>query len=55
MKLFEIKCPCGGFIFGPREDGKAKGRWLGYDHCVDCRNKADADQQESHIDEGGEA
>lgn len=40
MKLFEIKCDCGGFILGPREGGKARGRWLGYDKCMDCRKAA---------------
>jgi len=43
MTIFEIKCACGGFILGPREGGKARGRWLGYDQCTDCRKKAAAD------------
>lgn len=37
MNIFEIKCACGGFIMGPREGGKARGRWLGYDKCSRCR------------------
>lgn len=41
MKIFEIKCVCGGFILGPREGGKARGRWLGYDHCMKCRERVD--------------
>jgi len=25
--------------FGPRENGKARGRWLGYDNCPKCRKE----------------
>ncbi len=38
FKLFVQKCEtCGEINLGPRENGKAKGRWLGYDDCVKCR------------------
>jgi hypothetical protein len=38
FNLFTKSCAkCGGFVFGPREGGKARGRWLGYDECLDCR------------------
>lgn len=46
MHLFVKTCAtCGGFVFGPREGGKARGRWLGYDECLDCRkdNRKPAD------------
>ena len=47
MRIFEIDCPqCGGFILGPREGGKARGRWLGHDKCMKCR-KADEAQAEA--------
>jgi len=40
MKIFDQKCKtCGGMNLGPREGGKAKGRWLGYDDCSKCREK----------------
>ncbi|NCP11377.1 MAG: hypothetical protein GW859_05375 [Sphingomonadales bacterium] len=42
INLFEKKCECGGIIIGPREGGKARGRWLGYDQCLKCREKLDA-------------
>jgi hypothetical protein len=39
FKLFTQQCQsCGGPNLGPREGGKARGRWLGYDRCIDCRN-----------------
>ena len=49
MKIFEIACPsCDGFILGPREGGKACGRWLGYDECLKCRQaKKPAEQAAS--------
>lgn len=37
MNLFTKSCACGGIIFGPRVNGKARGEWLGYDQCLDCR------------------
>lgn len=37
MNLFTKSCACGGMIFGPRLVGKARGQWLGYDQCTDCR------------------
>lgn len=48
FKLFEQKCEtCGELHFGPRENGKARGRWLGYDDCPKCREK-------KKLSEGGE-
>lgn len=48
FKLFEQKCEtCGELHFGPRENGKARGRWLGYDDCPKCREK-------KKMSEGGE-
>jgi hypothetical protein len=41
MNLFTKPCDCGGIIFGPRMGGKARGEWLGYDRCLQCREKAD--------------
>jgi hypothetical protein len=36
--LFEQPCKsCGKPNLGPREGAKARGRWLGYDDCLDCR------------------
>ncbi len=40
MNLFTKKCACGEMIFGPRVGGKARGKWVGYDTCTDCRAKA---------------
>lgn len=38
MNIFTKKCTnCGDLVFGPREGGKARGRWLGYDECPICR------------------
>lgn len=37
--LFTKSCACGGIIFGPRVGGKARGQWLGYDQCLDCREQ----------------
>jgi len=42
MNIFEIKCACRGSILGPRAGGKARGQWLGYDTCTNCRKKAEA-------------
>lgn len=39
--LFTQKCACGEIILGPREGGKARGRWLGYDQCDKCRKAAE--------------
>jgi hypothetical protein len=39
FRLFEQPCTkCGKPHFGPREGGKARGRWLGYDECLKCRD-----------------
>lgn len=38
FKLFEQPCKaCGKPNLGPRLHGKARGAWLGYDDCIDCR------------------
>lgn len=40
VNLFESHCiRCGGPFFGPREGGKARGRWLGYTKCPPCRKE----------------
>ena len=45
--LFEKPCvTCGEPILGPREGGKARGLWLGYDECEECR-KAKAKERQS--------
>jgi len=44
MMLFTKNCECGNMIFGPREGGKARGRWLGYDTCLECRKKEQLDK-----------
>ncbi len=42
FNLFEQPCKtCGEPHFGPRLYGKARGAWLGYDDCPDCRKAAD--------------
>jgi hypothetical protein len=47
FKIFEQKCEtCGEMHFGPREYGKAKGRWLGYDDCPKCRSTIDRAERE---------
>jgi hypothetical protein len=52
MKLFTKSCECGGFILGPRLGGKARGQWLGYDECLDCREKASAEPPAHPINPG---
>lgn len=45
FKLFEQKCKtCGKMNLDPREGGKAKGRWLGYDDCHDCRKEQESEE-----------
>lgn len=39
MNIFKSECvKCGGTVLGPREGGKARGRWLGHDECRKCRD-----------------
>lgn len=50
MNLFTQPCAtCGGTVFGPRVGGKARGQWLGYDECLDCR-KASTREREGEMD-----
>jgi hypothetical protein len=44
MNIFTKDCACGETFFGPREGGKARGRWLGYDQCPKCRSAALAEE-----------
>lgn len=46
ITIFMKTCECGEQILGPREGGKARGRWLGYDQCIECRESKEAGLKE---------
>lgn len=47
ITVFEKECEeCGEMHFGPREGGKEKGRWLGYDECPKCGKGETGDEND---------